>query len=51
MTTMDALFKDLGQGLVMRTAASQDEVERVAAFNGLIHGPELAVTMRRLLRG
>ncbi len=47
---MDALFKDLGQGLVMRTAASQDEVERVAAFNGLIHGPELAVTMRRLLR-
>jgi hypothetical protein len=26
------------------------DIERVAAFNGLIHGSELAVTMRRLLR-
>jgi hypothetical protein len=34
----------------MRTAAGQDDLERVAAFNGLIHGSELAVTMRRLLR-
>jgi hypothetical protein len=50
MTTMDALYKNLDHGLVMRTAASQDDVERVAAFNGLIHGSELAVTMRRLLR-
>ncbi len=46
---MNALNKGLGQGLVMRTATSHEDVERVAAFNGLIHGPELAVTLRRLL--
>ncbi|HSN75693.1 MAG TPA: GNAT family N-acetyltransferase [Anaerolineae bacterium] len=46
---MDALIEDLGRGLVMRTAAGQEDVERVAAFNGLIHGPELAVCVRRLL--
>lgn len=46
---MNSLVTDLGQGLVMRTAASQEDVARVAAFNGLIHGPELAVAVRRLL--
>jgi hypothetical protein len=50
MTSTDLFTHNLGQGLVMRTAASQDDVERIAAFNGLIHGSELAVTMRRLLR-
>ena len=47
---MDAVLKDLGQGLALRTAAGLDDIERVARFNGLIHGAELAITLRRLLR-
>lgn len=47
---MDMVFKDLGQGLALRTAAGPDDMERVAQFNGLIHGPELAIAVRRLLR-
>ncbi len=47
---MTPILKDPGQGLVLRTAAGPDDIERIAAFNGLIHGPELAITVQRLLR-
>lgn len=47
---MDPVFENLGQGLALRTAASPDDIERVAQFNGLIHGAELAIAVRRLLR-
>ena len=30
----------LDNGLVLRTAAGPEDIERVAVFNGLIHGPE-----------
>ena len=33
------LHKALGDSLVLRTAATKEEVERVAAFDGQIHGP------------
>ncbi|RPI27073.1 MAG: hypothetical protein EHM70_18245, partial [Chloroflexota bacterium] len=39
----------LGDGLTLRTAACPQDVERVAVFNGLIHGPEVAVMTRNLL--
>jgi predicted N-acetyltransferase YhbS len=47
---MNIASKTLGQGLMLRTAAGPDDIERVAQFNGLIHGAELAITVRRLLR-
>jgi hypothetical protein len=47
---MNTTSKDLGRGLMLRTAARRDDIERVAPFNGLIHGPELAITVQRLLR-
>ena len=39
----------LDDGLVLRTAAGPEDVERAAAFNGLIHGPELEPTIRDLM--
>ncbi len=39
----------LDNGLVLRTAAGPQDVERAAAFNGLIHGPELEPTIRDLM--
>lgn len=47
---MDAVFNDLGHGLALRTATGPNDIERIAQFNGKIHGAELAITMRRLLR-
>jgi hypothetical protein len=47
---MSMPIKKLDSGLALRTAAGLDDIERVAQFNGLIHGPELAITVRRLLR-
>jgi hypothetical protein len=38
----------LENGLVLRTAASERDVERVAAFNGTIHGPGVASMTRNL---
>ena len=38
----------LGDGLVVRTAADERDVERVAAFNGTIHGPGVASMTRNL---
>ena len=38
----------LGDGLVLRTAADEGDVERVAAFNGTIHGPGVAPMTRNL---
>jgi len=40
--------KPLGDGLVLRTAASAQDVERVAAFDGRIHGPGIAPVVRNL---
>jgi predicted N-acetyltransferase YhbS len=39
----------LENGLVLRTAAGERDVERVAAFNGTIHGPGVASMTRNLL--
>jgi hypothetical protein len=39
----------LGDGLTLRTAASRHDVERVAGFNGAIHGPEIAPMTLHLL--
>jgi hypothetical protein len=45
------LHKDLGDSLVLRTAASKEEVERVAQFDGLIHGAGVtAMTLDIYLR-
>jgi hypothetical protein len=38
----------LENGLVLRTAAGERDVERVAAFNGTIHGPGVASMTRNL---
>jgi len=38
----------LENGLVLRTAADERDVERVAAFNGTIHGPGVASMTRNL---
>ena len=46
--TTTSYRKELGDGLVLRTAASERDVERVAEFNGTIHGPEVAAMTRGL---
>jgi predicted N-acetyltransferase YhbS len=33
-----AVRRELGAGLILRTIASEDDLERVAAFNSLVHG-------------
>lgn len=38
----------LGDGLVLRSAASAQDVERVAQFNGVIHGPGIVPMTRSL---
>lgn len=38
----------LGDGLTLRTAAGERDVERVAAFNSAIHGPEVGPMIRNL---
>ncbi|MBL7064275.1 MAG: GNAT family N-acetyltransferase [Anaerolineae bacterium] len=38
----------LGDGLVLRTAADERDVERVAAFNSAIHGPEVGPMIHNL---
>ena len=40
--------QSLGNGLVLRTAADEHDVERVAEFNGVIHGPGVAAMTRNL---
>ncbi|NLE45354.1 MAG: GNAT family N-acetyltransferase [Chloroflexi bacterium] len=40
--------EQLGEGLTMCVATSQDDVERVAAFNGTVHNPGVAEMTRRL---
>jgi predicted N-acetyltransferase YhbS len=39
----------LGDGLLMRTAADERDVERVAALNGSIHGPGISPMTRNLV--
>ncbi len=41
----------LDDDLALRTAAHEDDVERIAVFNAAIHGAELAPMTRSLLRG
>jgi predicted N-acetyltransferase YhbS len=38
----------LENGLVLRTPADERDVDRVAAFNGAVHGPEVAALTRSL---
>ena len=40
--------KPLGDGLVLRTATGGHDVERVAEFNGVVHGPGVAAMTRGL---
>lgn len=35
-----AIRRELGAGLILRTIASEDDLERVTAFNRLVHGSE-----------
>ncbi len=45
-----AIRRELGNGLVIRTVASESDVERVAAFNSLVHGSEgVGENVRRLI--
>jgi predicted N-acetyltransferase YhbS len=41
--------QELGDGLVLRAVESDADIERLALFNGRIHGDEEAVLTRRLL--
>lgn len=45
-----AIRRDLGQGLVLKTVASERDVERVAAFNTTIHGEGIDDLVRRICR-
>ncbi|NIV29853.1 MAG: hypothetical protein GWN58_10205, partial [Anaerolineae bacterium] len=38
----------LGDGLVLRTADDERDVERVAEFNGTVHGSEIVAMTRNL---
>jgi hypothetical protein len=42
--------RSLGGGLVMRSPRDAEDVERLASFNGHIHGPGVAAMTRALLR-
>jgi GNAT superfamily N-acetyltransferase len=41
--------KALSNGLVMRSVADEADAERLAAFNGMIHGPGVAAMTRELI--
>jgi GNAT superfamily N-acetyltransferase len=41
-------YQPLDDGLVLRTAVDEGDVERAAAFNGIIHGPGVASMTRNL---
>ncbi len=41
--------RELADGLVMRSLADNDDLDRVAAFNGAVHGPEVAAMTRELV--
>ena len=43
-----AYSQSLGDGLTLRTAADERDVERVAAFNGIVHGPGVASMVSNL---
>jgi len=47
-TKEPAYRQPLENGLVLRTAATEEDVERVAAFNGAIHEPSVAGLTRNL---
>ena len=47
-STKPACQESLEDGLVLRTAADERDVERVAKFNGKIHGPGVATLTRNL---
>jgi len=41
--------RELADGLVLRSLADNDDLDRVAAFNGAVHGPEVAAMTRELV--
>src|SRR5512145_2367464 len=41
--------KSLGQGLTLKSVGSLEDVERIAAFNKIIHGPGVEVMARTLI--
>ncbi|MBU0491902.1 MAG: GNAT family N-acetyltransferase [Chloroflexi bacterium] len=43
-----AIRRDLGHGLTLRTIADEGDVERVAAFNTVIHGANVGELVRRI---
>jgi predicted acetyltransferase len=49
MMSRTPLEQPLGDGLVMRTPATEQDVEHLAVFNGHIHGPGVAAMTRALL--
>jgi predicted acetyltransferase len=42
------LYQPLDNGLVLRTARHEEDIERLAQFNGVIHGTELVSAVRGL---
>ncbi|MEL7674286.1 MAG: hypothetical protein AAGU78_11155, partial [Chloroflexota bacterium] len=46
-TTPDA--RSLGGGLTLRSVSDEADVERVAAFNALIHGPSVEGMARNMI--
>lgn len=41
--------RELADGLVLRSVANSEDLDRVAGFNGAVHGPEVAGMTRELL--
>ncbi|HET91502.1 MAG TPA: hypothetical protein ENN99_12320 [Chloroflexi bacterium] len=49
LTANESLYRHpLDQDLILRTAANEEDVERVAEFNGAIHGGSVAALTRGL---
>jgi hypothetical protein len=49
LTATTPYCEDLGSGLTLRSVADDTDAERVARFNGLIHGPLVADMTRQLI--
>ncbi|MEO8609085.1 MAG: GNAT family N-acetyltransferase [Chloroflexota bacterium] len=49
LTSTTAYHHDLGDNLVLKSLANPDDVERLAAFNGIIHGPDVVDMTRALI--
>ncbi|MFN2155222.1 MAG: GNAT family N-acetyltransferase, partial [Anaerolineae bacterium] len=49
LTQTTPYYKELSNGLIMRSVADEADVQRLAAFNGDIHGPGVAGMTRELI--